>query len=56
MNVEYISVYKKASHNLPITNIDDLDDETRIASEIINEGVVKIRSTSINVLHWDGEC
>jgi len=46
MNVEYISVYKKAIRNLPITNIDDLDDETRIASEIINEGVVRPVITS----------
>ncbi len=46
MNVEYISVYKKASHNLPITDIVDLDDETRVASEIINEGVIRPVITS----------
>ena len=40
MNVEYISTYKKANPNFPITNIVDLDDEDRVASEIINEGVI----------------
>jgi hypothetical protein len=41
MNVEYISTYKKANPNFPITNIVDLDDEDRVASEIINEGVIR---------------
>ena len=40
MNVGYISVYKKANPNFTITDIVDLDDENRVASEIINEGVI----------------
>ena len=46
MNVGYISVYKKASHNLPITNISDTYDEEKVASEIINEGVIRPVITS----------
>ena len=45
MNVDYISVFKKASHNLPITDISDTYDEEKLASKIIVEGGVETHTT-----------
>lgn len=41
MDVGYISTYKKPSHNLSVTDITDLDDESRLASKVITEEVVR---------------
>ena len=50
MNVEYISVFKKMDHNLPITDIDEIDDKNNLASEIINEGVIRPVITSRTIV------
>jgi len=51
MNVDYISVFKKPIHNLPITEIDDIGDKKNLASEIINEGVVRPVITSRTIIN-----
>ena len=41
MDVGYISLYKKPSHNLSVTDIRDLNDESKAASQVITEEVVR---------------